>query len=400
MRKSKNIRVIHHLFLISGVSPSLILRILSCLYQEKYPELIHVGWEKFVEHQDDFDLESLYHYSVTDFTKKVGLSDIVAQMLVTGLADKTALHVAYDQMQKHDIGVVSILNDEYPEILKQISVPPVVLYYQGEPFAPAAKRIAFVGARKASGYAQRVVNNLIPGLIAHGWDIVSGGALGADAMAHQATLEVGGRTIAVLGSGLLQQYPATNKDLFARMIESGGTMVSPFPLDLHPDKGTFPARNRVIAGLSLGCVIVQAAEKSGALITAKFALEQGRQVFAVPGPIDEELSVGCNGLIKEGAKLVNHVNDILEEFGEYYASAKTSRASKDNTHQMNIVSAATKLEYTDPILNCLSVPATFDELIEKTGFEAFILQDRLFSLQLDGKVRQNFVGTWERIEGW
>ena len=200
MRKSKNEHVIHHLFLISGVSPSLILRILAGLYQYKYPELIHVGWEKFVEHQDEFDLEELYSFTAADFTKKFGVAASVAQSIVLGLADKKDLNVAYDRMQKNDIGVVTLLSDEYPEILKQISIPPAVLYYQGMSFSPAAKRIAFVGARKASGYAQRVVNNLVPGLVAHGWDIVSGGALGADAMAHQATLDVNGRTIAVLGS--------------------------------------------------------------------------------------------------------------------------------------------------------------------------------------------------------
>ena len=142
--------------------------------------------------------------------------------------------------------------------------------------------IAVVGSRSGTAYGKRAIQALIPPLVAQQWHIVSGGAMGIDAFAHQATLQAGGTTIAVLGSGLLQWYPAEHRRLFTEILEKNGTLLSAFPMNMEPLQGNFPARNRIIAGLSRACVVVQAAQKSGASITAKFALEQGREVFAVP----------------------------------------------------------------------------------------------------------------------
>jgi len=386
--KQKNNRVLLHLSLIDGAGPSTVLKLLKHLYLKKYPELLHAGWMELIERQNELDLELLYNYSAADFIRYSGLSDRLALVLAQGLNDKDILNKELELASKHDIKILSFLEADYPEILKQIHNPPTVLYYQGSLFQPMAKRIGIVGSRMASTYAHDVLANLIPGLVAQGWHIVSGGAQGADTIAHEATLTVGGRTIAVLGSGLLQPYPNSNKNLFKRIVETGGTMVSPFPLMMFPDKPNFPARNRIISGLSLGCVVIQAAEKSGALITAHCALEQGRQVFAVPGPIDDDLSAGCHNLIKEGAKLVNNVNDILEEFGEKSLTERIQPACKFDE----------PIE-TDPLLACLAKPATLDELLAQTGFDIADVQNRLFSLQLDGKVRQNFAGTWERVKG-
>ena len=163
-----------------------------------------------------------------------------------------------------------------------------------------------------------------------------------------------------------------------------------------PDKGNFPARNRIISGLSLGCVVVQAAERSGALITAHCALDQGRVVFAVPGSISEELSAGCHGLIKEGAKLVNNLDDILEEFGE--GSAFGAQTIRKADEMQTTIEVAHIQQSHDPVIACLVRPASLDELLEKTGLSTASLQDRLFELQIEGKVRQNFAGTWEYVE--
>ena len=220
-------------------------------------------------------------------------------------------------LEKHSITLLTPFDNNFPEDLKQIHHPPMVLYCKGAPIEPAAKRLAIVGSRKANDYAKQVIQSLVPSLVEHGWAIVSGGAEGADTMAHQAVLDAGGNTIAVLGAGLLTPpFPASNKQLFERMVAHGGTLVSPFSLRTPADRTTFPQRNRIISGLSLGSVVVQAAQRSGALITARFALEQGRQVFAVPGLVNDDLSYGSHHLIKQGAKLVSTVSDIFEEFGE------------------------------------------------------------------------------------
>ena len=159
------------------------------------------------------------------------------------------------------------------------------------------------------------VTSFIPELVHNGCSIVSGGALGIDGLAHRATLEAQGVTVAVLGSGLLKPYPAAHKTLFKKIIECRGALVSCFPLLTEPKPALFPARNRIIAGLSRGCLVVQAGIPSGALITAQYAVDEGREVFAVPGSLDNPLSVGCHRLISQGATLVTSASDILASFG-------------------------------------------------------------------------------------
>lgn len=406
--KQKNKQVLLHLSLIHGIGPAAVLKILRYLYHQAFPDLLHIGWMEIIEHQEVLLLEKLYDYSLSDFIRQVGLSEKLAQQLAQGLANMDMLQAELDLAACNDVTILTMLDHEYPEILKQIHTPPLVLYYQGAPFHESAKRMGIVGSRKATGYAQHIIQGIVPGLVTQGWQIVSGGAEGADTMAHEAALEVGGTTIAILGSGLLQPYPESNRDLFRRMVQSSSTVVSSFSLNAQPEKGNFPARNRIVSGLSLGCVIVQAAARSGALITAHCALEQGRQVFAVPGLIHDELSAGCHALIKQGAKLVNNVNDILEEFSEHYPQPGIFPAQKTDLSQIDDsrFQQSLGLQKTrpvereqDPLLASLDDATTLDELIEKTGFDIAVLQDRLFTLQLEGKVRQTFTGMWERIEG-
>jgi len=208
------------------------------------------------------------------------------------------------------VGAVFILDKEYPALLKQIHLPPIILYCRGAKLSN--NNFSIVGSRKGSIYAENVCKHIIPKLIDQ-YTIISGGALGVDSMAHKEAIKSGGRTVAVLGSGFLQPYPRENIDLFRAIVDNGGTVISPFNLKMEPLKGNFPARNRIIAGMSVGTLVVQAAVKSGAHITAAFALEQGREVFAVPGSIFEEISLGCHSLIQQGAKLVSCPEDILEE---------------------------------------------------------------------------------------
>ena len=208
--------------------------------------------------------------------------------------------------------IFSLEDDEYPKLLKNIYDPPPVLYVKGEGFSPDAKTLAIVGTRKASHYGKEIAKKLAFELASLGITVVSGMALGIDTAAHAGALAANGKTIAVFGCGVDVIYPFSNREL-ARKIESSGAVVSEFPMGTGVDKGHFPRRNRVIAGLSLGVIVVEGHYDSGAMITAKYALDEGREVFAVPGNVELDQSKGPHWLIKQGAKLVESVDDVLEE---------------------------------------------------------------------------------------
>lgn len=202
--------------------------------------------------------------------------------------------------------------EEYPAYLANISDPPPLLYLKGTLSQEDERAVAVVGSRQASPYGLSACKKLCRELAWQGWTVVSGMARGIDSAAHRGALDGGGRTLAVWGTGLDVVYPRENRQL-SRQIASSGGVVSEFPLGTPPEPGNFPARNRLISGLALGVVVVEATAKSGSLITARMALEQGRQVFAVPGPIDRRGVEGTHRLIKEGAKLVERAEDIIEE---------------------------------------------------------------------------------------
>ncbi|HTY45897.1 MAG TPA: DNA-processing protein DprA [Patescibacteria group bacterium] len=211
--------------------------------------------------------------------------------------------------------IITCQDADYPVCLRQIPDPPLVLYIQGKLLAEDARSIAVVGSRRACLYGLSCSRRFAAELAEAGFTIVSGMARGIDTAAHRGALSSAGRTIAVIGSGFGHIYPDENKAL-AQEIAGRGAVVSEFPFEAPPLKQNFPRRNRVISGLSLGVLVVEAHRNSGALITADFALEQGREVFAVPGAVDSPGSFGTNRLIKQGAKLVCEVGDIIEEFDD------------------------------------------------------------------------------------
>ena len=208
--------------------------------------------------------------------------------------------------------MMTFQDNHYPENLKAIPDAPVLLYIKGEIKKENNLAIAMVGSRRASFYGLSIAEKLAGQLSELGITIISGMAKGIDAIAHKGALKAKGSTIAVLGNGLSKVYPPENKKLFDEIINSGA-VISEFPMTTPPAAYNFPRRNRIISGLSLGVVVVEASNKSGALITSRFALEQGREVFAVPGKVDSPNSQGVHNLIKQGAKLVSNVEDILEE---------------------------------------------------------------------------------------
>lgn len=229
----------------------------------------------------------------------------------------------YLRLKKLGIEIFCYGEECYPKLLKEIEGKPPLLYVKIGPIGPIGqigglfqkKAVAVVGTRKVTSYGRQVTEMITEGLVSAGLVIVSGLARGVDRIAHETALNNGGLTMAVLGCGLDLIYPPEHKDLAEKIVESNGAIISEFPLGMQAVPGNFPARNRIISGLSLGVIVTEAAEDSGSLITASCAGEQGREVFAVPGPITSPLSKGTSELIKKGAKLVSGVEDILEELG-------------------------------------------------------------------------------------
>ena len=274
--------------------------------------------------------------------------------------------------------LVSLLDERYPPLLCEIHDPPPVLYVRGELAAGERRAVAIVGSRRTTPYGRAVAQALGRGLAEAGVAVVSGLALGIDAAAHEGALEAGGRAIAVLGCGIDQYYPVAHRDLTDRVAKAGA-VITEFPPETAPLPMNFPIRNRVIAGMTLGTVVVEAPAKSGALITAGLALEQGREVFAVPGSINSELARGTHQLLKEGAKLVESVQDILEELD---LEQGTTRAPLPTAGQDGGEQPA-----GDPLLAYLSLdPVGLEDLQEKTGLPAGELSARLLLLELRGLV--------------
>ena len=229
-------------------------------------------------------------------------------------------------IQEYGCQVLTLYDAAYPALLKAIDTPPIVIYIRGELTPEDSLSLALVGSRDAKDYGRKASYRLSYQLAQRGLTIVSGLAKGIDTAAHRGALESGGRTVAVMGSGLSFIYPATNTDL-AEKITASGALISEFPMETTPKPNNFPRRNRIISGLTLGTVVVEASNRSGALITARLAGEQGREVFAVPGEIFSELSTGTHKLINNGAKLVNTVDDLLNELPRHALSQIGSTAS-------------------------------------------------------------------------
>lgn len=215
-------------------------------------------------------------------------------------------------MKKNNIDIISIEDKQYPSILKEIYDPPICLYIRGNKEILNNKSISIVGCRKATDYGRKVARDFAYNVSKQDINIISGLAIGIDSEAHLGAVEANKKTIAVLGNGLDTIYPKENIILSQKILDSGGAIISEYPLGTKPKKENFPARNRIISGMSNGLLVIEAKEKSGTLITVDFALEQGRDVFVVPGNIISENSVGTNNLIKQGAKLVTDWRECIE----------------------------------------------------------------------------------------
>lgn len=288
----------------------------------------------------------------------------------------------------HDlkIKIITVIDKDYPELLRQIYDPPPVLYALGEVGNLRQSCVAVVGCRRASFYGLQQAQRIARQLSERGICVVSGLARGIDSAAHRGALDGNKKTIAVLGSGLNCIYPRENKELFKKIAEAG-TVISEFPLLMAPQPGNFPRRNRIISGLSLAVVVVEAAKRSGSLITANFALEQGRDVFAVPGPANSINAQGTNKLIKEGAKLVESAEDIMEELNIHLADLKPKAKKESSPDSLQKDREENNAGFE--ILDLLSTePLHIDGIVQKSKQDSAQVYRQLLELELKGLVKE------------
>lgn len=301
---------------------------------------------------------------------------------------KQKVDIYMNKAKRLNIGVITVEEEGYPDNLSKIFDPPQVLYTRGNIIKEDKNAVAIVGSRRASHYGLKMAESLAYELACRGIAIVSGMARGIDAAAHRGALKAGGRTIAVLGCGVDIVYPREHRELMMQII-STGAVVSEFAPEAPPLQLNFPARNRIISGLSLGVIVVEAAEKSGSLITADFALEQGREVFAVPGNINNHNSIGTNKLIKQGACLVTCVEDVIEEIGLQYLIPGEGKCSENIHSGFNFSKEADISDEERKVLKLITFePLHIDRISKISGLSIGSINFVLTMLELKGLVRQ------------
>lgn len=350
---------------------------------DKIPDLGPAKFSRIIKYFDD--LESAWRANSPDLMS-AGLSEMEASNIIIARSEINP-EAAEEQLALADIKAVTINNSAYPKNLKEIYSPPPLLYYRGDISCLKGRCLAVVGSRRNSSYGESATKKIVTPLAESGMVIVSGLALGIDALAHQATLDANGLTVAILGSDLDWKNigPKTNNKIAEKILDTGGALISTYPLGTSANKTTFPQRNRIISGLCQGTLIIEASESSGSLITANFALEQNRDIFAVPGSIYNPMSVGCNNLIKKGAKPIMSADDILEELS-WQMTLKLDK----KVVQLSLTAEENSL------LDYLSQePLSLDKLAEITNTRINALSAQLMILELKGVVKSigggNFV---------
>jgi DNA processing protein len=329
---------------------------------------------------------AVFQASGKDLAAVKGITPAIAQAILS-FRDWDKLEARLAHLTAQGGEMVTQDDPRFPVRLKEIPYPPPYLFIKGTLAPEDNLAVAMVGTRGASYYGLKAARRLAGALAARGVTVVSGLARGIDTAAHQGALEMSGRTLAVLGCGLDVVYPPENRQLY-RDIPARGALISEFPLSTPPEAKNFPIRNRIISGLALGVVVVEAGVTSGTAITVRYALDQGREVFAVPGPIDSPTSAGPHRLIQEGAKLVQNLEDVLQELpalsqapGPLFATATANRVAE--------APGPARAAPEDPLLPLLgSEPVQLEELVQAAGLPVKDVLARLTLLELQGLVQE------------
>lgn len=320
------------------------------------------------------DLKNLWEAEFPELIS-AGLDENISQEFLLW-RDQTSPEQIFERLENENIHTVSITEPEYPSLLKEISDPPHTLFIRGN-LPVSGPALAVVGTRKSTNYGKQACEELVKPLAMNGIAIISGLALGIDGIAHQTALDNKGITVAVLGCGINKQniYPSAHKQLAEKIIGFGGAVISEYPPGFLPTHYSFPARNRIVAGLSLGTLVIEAPEKSGALITARHALDYNREVFAVPHSINSLTGVGPNNLIKLGARMVTTAQDIADVFNLKIPTQTNSDPDFLDPDEQKILLALSK------------EPKHIDYLIKETGLPSQAVISNLTFLEVKGKVR-------------
>lgn len=353
---------------------------------ERFSELIRiiniqgVGPRRTLELVQKFGtLSKVFKASQKHLVQIPGITAKIAKA-ITSDPDPEVLEGQKYLIEKFNVELISIWDENYPEILKQIYDPPIVLFCRGDLDLLNKRSIGIVGTRTPTRYGKEVVTDLATNLAQAGYVITSGAAKGIDTTAHQTVLKTGGGTIAVLGNGLDRVYPAENRKLYNELADKG-LMISEFLMGTGPDAPNFPRRNRIISGLSVGTLVIEAAERSGSLITAYFALDQNREVFAVPGSIQSRQSRGTNQLIRQGAVLIENAEQVLEELGEKFRLGKSSGQQELQISLEPKEEALIKQIPGDE-------PIHIDDLAQLVSQTTFALLGLLLQMEMKGLVQQ------------
>ena len=347
-----------------------------------------IGSKKFLNLYNHFgNIERVFH------GKEVELHGIhnISPRDINSIMNNKDLNMAYkylELLKRQKVDILLYKDKKYPHLLKEIYDPPPILYSRGN-IDIEKLSISIVGSRKASYYGMKTAEKLAFQLASLGITIVSGMAKGIDTYAHRGALQAKGKTIAVLGCGVDVIYPTENAELM-KEIEKSGLVISEYPLKTLPKANNFPARNRIISGLSLGTIIIEAGEKSGSLITAEFALEQGRDVYAIPGNIGTQYNKGSNNLLKEGAKLVTSIEDILEDLVPYIKTEISSINSESFKVQKESIDYLNLTKEEKEILEKIKMGYNHgDDIISHCDYSPSVVNSSLTMLELKGIIQKH-----------
>lgn len=329
-------------------------------------------------------------FSASDETLKAhGLAENEIRIIKTPAWKEVEASIRWSQQQTNR-SILTLTDAAYPSLLKEISDPPLILFVEGDASILTATQLAVVGSRKVSVYGERNAREFSAYLARAGLVITSGLALGVDGVSHRGALSVNGLTIAVAGAGLNKTYPSSHKDLAVEIIKKGGAMISEFPLAAAPKPFHFPRRNRIISGLSRGVLVVEAAVFSGSLVTARHAVEQGRDVYAIPGHIHNPLAEGCHALIRQGAKLIERPEDILEDIIAQYPLRPVEISPPLAMMPQSLTTIEQKV-----YRHLRSTATPLDEIILRSGLTASEVSSILLILELQGHI-QSVTGGYVR----
>jgi len=345
-----------------------------------------VGCRTFLKILESHTPEQLFAESTQALTA-LGLKNEIAQAIKN--PDWTFIDYDLSWLEHPNNKVITLNNAEYPALLKEIADPPPLLFVRGNAELLSWPQIAIVGSRNPSSLGKQTAFEFAKTLSHCGFVITSGLALGIDTASHQGALKAQGYTIAVAGTGLDRIYPAQNKDLATEIVTTGA-IISEFPPGTTAKANHFPRRNRIISGLCQGLLVVEAARQSGSLITARMALEQNREVFAIPGSIHNPLARGCNALIREGAKLVENTQDILEELNQYI--------QQDEKTPEPTLQSMLDLEQQTLLNLVMFSPTSIDNLVENTGLSVEVISSMLLILELQGYLEATAGGCYTRVK--